>query len=121
MRALRRPSPSGFRYRSPTPTITLIPDELARPIQVGGWRPEGTARAAFEALVNALQFMVDAIIWFLIYTLPQLLLVVGALYLLWRWVGRRLYAWGREVVSRRRSPAAVEERSGVEEEAHQAI
>ncbi len=42
-----------------TLTITLIPDELARPIQVGGWRPEGTARAAFETPVHGERGAID--------------------------------------------------------------
>ena len=28
--------------------VTLIPDALARPVSIAGWRPQGTLRRAFE-------------------------------------------------------------------------
>ncbi|MCP4544689.1 MAG: DUF4349 domain-containing protein [Chloroflexi bacterium] len=74
-----------------TITIELVPDELARPIQVTGWRPQGTVRAAFEALLTALQLLADAIIWFCIYTAPQILLVIALVYTFWRLAGRHLF------------------------------
>jgi hypothetical protein len=55
--------------------IDLIPDELAQPLSIGGWRPQGTARDAVEALINALQFLVDAGIWIVICVAPILLLL----------------------------------------------
>lgn len=81
-----------------TVTIELIPDELAHPIEIG-WGPQGAARSAFQSLVRAFQLLADSIIWFLIYTLPQLLLVVVLVYLLWRWVGRRIYERIRAAVA----------------------
>lgn len=71
-------------------TVELIPDALAGPISVAGWRPQGTLRDALQALVRTLQFLVDALIWVVVYLLPVVLLVfvlpVGVL----MWVGRRL-------------------------------
>ena len=58
-------------------TLTLIPDALARPVSVAGWRPQGTLRQAFEALIGTLQFLVEALIWVLVYLLPVALLVLG--------------------------------------------
>jgi hypothetical protein len=58
-------------------TVTLIPDALAQPVSVAGWRPQGTLRQAFEALVRTLQFLVEALIWVLVYLLPVALLVLG--------------------------------------------
>jgi hypothetical protein len=58
-----------------TVTITITPDELAQPIQVAGWRPEGTARDAFRALLNALEFIGNALIWGGICILPVALLI----------------------------------------------
>ena len=58
-----------------TVTFTITPDELAQPIQVAGWRPEGTARDAFRALLNALKFIGNALIWGGICILPVALLI----------------------------------------------
>lgn len=58
-------------------TIDLIPDELAQPLAVGGWRPTGTARNALQALVRTLQGLADIAIWLALYVLP--ILVVLAL------------------------------------------
>ncbi len=78
-----------------TITVSLIPDELAQPIEVAGWRPQGTAKAALQALINTLQFLVDALIWILIYVAP----VFGAL-------GLAIYGFIRllKLVFRRRKP-----------------
>ncbi len=58
-------------------TLSITPDALAQPIQVGGWRPAGTLRDAFEALVKILQFFVDALIVIVVVVLP-VLVVLGA-------------------------------------------
>ena len=58
-----------------TVSITLTPDALAQPIVVGSWRPEGTAREAFLALLNALKALGDILIWTGICILPVALLV----------------------------------------------
>ena len=72
-----------------TVTIIITPDELAQPIQVAGWRPEGTARDAFRALLNALKFIGDVLIWGLICILPIALLLGLPVYLLGRWASSR--------------------------------
>jgi len=58
-----------------TVSITLTPDALAQPIVVGSWRPQGTARDAFRALLNALKTLGDVLIWTGICILPVALLV----------------------------------------------
>ena len=55
--------------------ITLTPDALAQPIVVGSWRPEGTAREAFLALLNALKAIGNILIWTGICILPVALLI----------------------------------------------
>jgi hypothetical protein len=55
-------------------SIELIPDELAQPLSIGGWQPKGTVKSAIEALIKALQFLVDAGIWLVICVAPILLL-----------------------------------------------
>jgi hypothetical protein len=72
-----------------TITVDLIPDELAKPIVQPGWQPLGTLRNATRSLVQALQFIVDALIWIIIFVLPVLLVLLALpaflVWLLWRW------------------------------------
>lgn len=56
-------------------TVALIPDELAQPIAIGGWRPTGTARNAIQALVRTLQGLADVAIWLVLYVLPILVML----------------------------------------------
>jgi hypothetical protein len=75
-----------------TITVELIPSELMQPITVAGWHPTGTARSAIRALVNALQFFVDAGIWIVLFGLPVLIIIAIPFVVLWyiiRWVRRR--------------------------------
>jgi hypothetical protein len=51
-------------------TVELIPDELAQPIEIGGWKPEGTAKQAVEMLIQTLQFIADLGIWVVICVVP---------------------------------------------------
>jgi hypothetical protein len=66
----------------------LLPDEAAQPIDTGSWQPGSTLKAAIEALINALQWLVDAAIWFVIYVLPVVLIVLLPIWLI-VWLVRR--------------------------------
>jgi hypothetical protein len=70
-------------------TMELIPDAAAQPLQIAGWRPEGTAKAAVEALVRALQFLADAGIWAVICIVPVGLLLGLPAYFIVRGIRRR--------------------------------
>jgi len=70
-------------------TMELIPDAAAQPLQIAGWRPEGTAKAAVEALVRALQFLADAGIWAVICVVPVGLLLGLPAYFIVRGIRRR--------------------------------
>ena len=71
-------------------SVELIPDELAQPLEIGGWRPEGTAKQAVETLIQTLQFFADAGIWIIICILPiGLLLGVPGFFIGQRVVQRR--------------------------------
>jgi len=76
-----------------TISVELIPDVLARPIVVAGWRPGGTAANALRTLVRTLQFIVDAAIWLIIYALPTLAVMAIPFFILWmvwrRWRKRK--------------------------------
>lgn len=72
-----------------TITVRLTPDELAQPIEVGGWRLGGAARDAVEALLSALQGLARIVVWIVIFILPLALLILLPLALIVRWMGRR--------------------------------
>jgi hypothetical protein len=76
-------------------TIELTPDELAQPIEIGGWHPEGTLRDSVEALIRVLQFLADAIIVIVVVVLPVVIVIFGPL------VG--LFFIIRAIVRRRRA------------------
>jgi hypothetical protein len=50
--------------------IHVTPDELNQPLEVGGWKPQGIARSAIEALISALQGLATVVIWAGIFCLP---------------------------------------------------
>ena len=57
--------------------VTLIAEETIKPIEIGGWKPQGVARDAVQALINFLQGFVDLLIWLVIYVLPMLIVIFG--------------------------------------------
>jgi len=65
-----------------TITVSLTPDELSQPIEVAGWRPQGTLKRAFQALIHAYQFLFDALIWILILGVPVLGAIALVIFLL---------------------------------------
>lgn len=77
-----------------TINLDITPDELAQPIQVGGWHPEGTLRDAFQSLIRMLQFLVDAIIVIVVLIIPVLITIaipfVGLVFLV-----RAIVRWRR--------------------------
>lgn len=70
-------------------SVDLIPDVAAQPLQIGNWKPQGTAKAAIEALVRALQFLGDAAIWAVLCVLPVGIIVGIPLYFVVRAIARR--------------------------------
>jgi len=58
-----------------TITLQVTPSKLAQPIEVGGWRPQGTLRSAFESLIRVFQFLVDALIVILVLIVPVLAII----------------------------------------------
>lgn len=70
-------------------SVELIPDELAQPLRIGRWEPTGTAKAALEALISALQFLGNLIIWIVIFVLPIGVLLVPAVWVIRRLIRRR--------------------------------
>jgi hypothetical protein len=75
-----------------TVRITVTPDALLQPIDVAGWRPQGTARDAVRMLLRTMQFFADAAIVFFLYILPTLIVIaipVAAIVLVIRAIWRR--------------------------------
>ena len=58
-----------------TISVHLTPDELSRPVEVAGWRPQGTAKRAIEALIEVFQRLLDAPTWIALVVLPVLIFV----------------------------------------------
>ena len=56
---------------------------------MGGWQPGGVAKQAIEALVSMLQVLANAVIWFILFALP-ILLVIAIPFVLLIWLIRRL-------------------------------
>jgi len=61
-------------------SVDFVAEASLKPIEIGGWKPEGTAREAIQALINSAQKVVDALIWFGIYCLPFLIPVAIVVY-----------------------------------------
>ena len=70
-------------------TAELIPDAAAQPIEIGGWQPQGTVKAAVEALIRGLEWVADAAIWLVICVLPFALLIGLPVFLIVRAARRR--------------------------------
>ncbi|MEX2160705.1 MAG: DUF4349 domain-containing protein [Anaerolineales bacterium] len=70
-------------------SVELIANEAVQPIKVDPWDLSGVAKQAIEALVKSLQGLAEALVWFLLYVLP-VILVVGLPILL---IGLGLRAW----------------------------
>lgn len=56
-------------------SVYIRAEEAVQPLQVGGWKPVGTARNAVQALVDTLQFLGSAVIWIVIYILPVVVVI----------------------------------------------
>ncbi|MBN1316434.1 MAG: DUF4349 domain-containing protein [Anaerolineales bacterium] len=70
-------------------SIDITPDELYQPIQVGRWQPVGKAVNAIEALIKAIQFLIDLLIYIVLFFLPLGLIIFGPIYLVVRFLRKR--------------------------------
>ncbi len=71
--------------------VSLTPDEMAQPLEVAGWRPQGTAKRALQALINTYQFLVDALIWIVILVIPVLIGIGFVIFLLVKLIKRLFF------------------------------
>ena len=72
-----------------TITAELLPEAAEPPVIEEGWKPGTTLRNAARALVSTLQGLVRALIWFVVWVLPVLVLVALPIVAVW-WIVRRL-------------------------------
>jgi hypothetical protein len=70
-------------------SVDIVAKRSLQPIEIVGWEPQGTAKAAIEALIDAGQFLVDALIWFGIFCLPFLIPLGVVIYFLVRYFRKR--------------------------------
>ncbi len=75
-------------------TVHVVAEETIKPIQVGGWKPQGTARDAIQNLIYFWQGFVDFLINFFLLVLPVLITIAIPLFLLFlilRWIFRLIF------------------------------
>lgn len=56
-------------------SIELISEKSIEPVTVGGWKPQGVARDAVQALINTFKVIVNILIWFIILIIPILIVL----------------------------------------------
>jgi hypothetical protein len=78
--------------------VTLIAEETIKPIEIGGWKPQGVARDAIQALVKFLQGFVNFIIYLILLILPILIVIFGPV---------ALVIWGIVALLKRRKAKKV--------------
>jgi hypothetical protein len=73
-----------------TLTVSLTPEKIDEPVVEPGWEPLSRARDALRTLVNALKFLVDVLIWVVLFFLPLAAILSLPLVLVWLiWYLRR--------------------------------
>jgi uncharacterized protein DUF4349 len=92
--------------------VTLIAEQSAQPIEVGGWKLQGTAKDAVQDLINFTQNFTRFLIRFVLSTLPELLLLAIPFFLIFLG-GRGIY---RRVQKSRAQRVQVEEKVETKEE-----
>ncbi|MGC8837955.1 MAG: DUF4349 domain-containing protein [Anaerolineae bacterium] len=60
-----------------TVELSIAPHVLSTPVVEPGWKPLVTLREASRSLVKALQWLVDAVIWLVVFLLPILILIAA--------------------------------------------
>jgi hypothetical protein len=70
-------------------SVEVVSKRSLQPIEIAGWEPKGTVKEAVEALIDAGQFLVDALIWFGIFCLPFLIPLGIVIYFLVRYFRKR--------------------------------
>ncbi len=75
-------------------TVHIIAEKTVKPIEVGGWKPQGVARDAIQNLVYFWQDFVDFLINLFLLVLPVLITIaipIFLIFLLIRWLVRKFF------------------------------
>ena len=78
--------------------VTLIAEETIQPIEIGKWKPQGTARNAIQTLIKFFQGFVDFLINLILLVIPILILIFGPV---------ALIVWGIIALVRRRKAKKI--------------
>ena len=70
-------------------SVEIQAQESVAPLTIGKWQPQGIARDALQALIDALQFIASALIWIIIFIIPVAVIIFGPAFLLIRFFIRR--------------------------------
>ena len=70
-------------------SVKIQSQAAIQPLTIGTWQPQGIARDAAQALINALKFFVSALIWIVIFILPVLAIIFLPIWLVIRFFVRR--------------------------------
>ncbi len=74
--------------------VRLMAEQSAQPIVVGGWKPQGVAKDAIQALIDFFQGFASFLIWLIIFVIPTgavLILVLSILWRLLRWFWKKVF------------------------------
>lgn len=74
-------------------TVHIVAEETVRPIQVGGWKPQGVARDAIQSLIFFWQGFINFLITFFLLILPVLITIAIPFFLAFlvlRWIFRKV-------------------------------
>ena len=71
-------------------SVTLIAEESVQPIEIGGWKLQGTTRNAVQSLINFTQGFVQFLIQLVLFFIPALILIALLIYVFFI-VGRAIY------------------------------
>jgi hypothetical protein len=75
-------------------TVHIVAEQTIKPIQVGGWKPQGVARDAIQNLIYFWQGFVNFLITFILLILPVLITIaipIILIFLLLRWLFRLIF------------------------------
>ncbi len=67
--------------------VQLTPDAVSQPVEVAGWRPQGTMKRAIEALIRTFQWIVDVLLWIILYIAPVLIVVGIVVFIAFKLLG----------------------------------
>ena len=62
----------------------MTPEAAVQPLSIGGWQPVGVARDAIQALIFALQGLVNIAIYLLLFIIPIMVVILLPLFIIFR-------------------------------------